>query len=65
MLPERLALKELFKSHKIGVFFLARKTGKQAPNIVGWLGGYNSISKQAQQQLVDYVESLNQGACDD
>jgi len=48
MLPERLTLKELFKSHKIGVFFLARKTGKQAPNIVGWLGGYNGISKQAQ-----------------
>jgi len=57
-LQERLALKEFFKTNKISIASLARMTGKFSPNIVGWLGGYQGISKQAQQQLVDYAESL-------
>jgi hypothetical protein len=57
-LQERQSLKEIFKPHKVSMACLARLTGKFSPNIVGWLGGYNSISRQAQQQLVEYAEPL-------
>jgi transcriptional regulator with XRE-family HTH domain len=64
-LEKRTELKKLFQAQGISQGQLAVLTGAFRQNLGAWLNGSGSISKQAQQQLVELAKSLEAQEGDD